>query len=101
MADYPVLGLFNTDFARNDIQSYQARVDDQTILNDAHTKVDRWVGQATASFGSTMYISGALAAGFANQVVYAEYTPTARVIKELVCFAVMSGSGGVTAVDVQ
>lgn len=87
------------------------RLQNDQDVSSSLNKVDSFVGHVTASHFETFFVSGAIAgqlgsgtgssgpgAGkFYGPLVYA---PTDRIITEVVAFQRMSGSGGVTRVNV-
>lgn len=73
------------------------------VDNANHDKLDAWAGQVSGSFETVFNMSSGSATEnlSANIFLGAAYAPTDRVIKEVVCWAHTSGSGGVTQIDVQ
>lgn len=64
--------------------------------------VDAFVGHVSASLSSLLCMSSGSASDNLDDggVIGAAYTPTNRIIREIVCWAHKSGSGGVSRIDV-
>ena len=102
MSNSPVLNLEQLDVETRP-PHYNERVEEDRIVNDSRDKVDAWAGHVTASFCSTFAInSGTADTRLAvDDVIGMEYVRSDRVIVGCTAFASMSGSGGVTTVDIQ
>lgn len=80
--------------------TYPNRVEDDRIENANATSVDAFAGKLTSSFCSTFFVSGTSTANLGMDIG-AEYSPINKVITEVLAFCPVSGSGGVTTIDVQ
>jgi hypothetical protein len=96
----PILKLNILDIGGHEIRSFADRVDLENQLSASMVELDLAAGLMTGSYSTTLNVSGTLST-VAGQFIGAHYAPTDRVIKEVVAFARLSGSGGVTQVDLQ
>ncbi len=99
----PVLGLPRLEVASNDIRQYNVDVDLENALNDGRQTLDQFAANTTASLYSLFQISGSTSDNLGDAGgVGAEFNRSNdRILQEVVAFAVTSGSGGVTTIDVQ
>lgn len=108
MANSHVLALSASDLAGLPTH-YTARLDDDNRENYNRDAIDAFAGHLTASFCEVFHVSGALANHLGQGSVHGgEYygglrynASGPRHIVKVLAFTSMTGSGGVTTVDVQ
>lgn len=101
MANTPVINLEDADLTSTP-EHYTKRLEEERIENANADKIDLFMGHLSASFSTVFRISGSVSDRLDHLgIIGAEYTPVDRVIKNVVCWAHTSGSGGVTVVDIQ
>lgn len=107
MANFPVLDLERPD-TTSEPPHYNVRVESDRIMSASFEKLDKFAGHTSASFHETFYVSGALSnhlgtgTGSDGGEFYGglAYAQADRIITNVVAFQRMSGSGGVTTVNV-
>lgn len=101
MANTPVIDLEDEDTVTHP-PHYTTRVEEDRIVNANADKLDSWAGHCSASFATTLCMSSGSASDNMDDgaIIGAAYSPTDRVIKEVICWAHKSGSGGVSRIDV-
>lgn len=112
MANTPILGLERPDLTVYPLDSYPAKVEAERILSGSVDKLDSWAGMVSSSFVETFFVSSSLANGHVGTATGSiplsspgfygglRYAPTDRIITNVVAWQRMSGSGGITTVNV-
>lgn len=79
--------------------AYPERLEDDRVENSNRDKLDAWAGVVSGSFCTRFFVSGTVTAN-QGMDIGCEYAQVDRVITEVVAYAPVSGSGGVTRINV-
>ncbi len=101
MANTPVIDLETQNIAQSP-PHYTKDLEEDRVNNANSTKLDVWAGEVSGSFSSLLCISSGSASDNLDDggIIGVAYTPFDRIIREVVCWAHKSGSGGVSRIDV-